>query len=113
MEHCGQPTIPSQSCAPTADGPPLRNLQAIVRAYVRECRPRLEAQLHSFAHEPTLASAVARAALARSPEGKRYSHQHRIKLATLREAQRRLSAIDLSHKRTFEDLYKTDLRFRS
>ena len=79
-------------------------LNAIVRAYRQECRPRLEAQLRSFADEPSLPSAVSRAALAQTPDKKRYSHQTRIKKTVLEESRRRLLDLDLAEIRQFEEL---------
>ena len=106
MKDCGSSiNADSSSCKPAGDGPSLSNLDAIVRAYLREHQPCLQAQLRSFAEEATVLSAVSRAALARSPDGKKYSHQHRLKLATLQEVQRRLLDLDLEGIRTFDELY--------
>ncbi|MEK6285973.1 MAG: hypothetical protein AABO57_09560 [Acidobacteriota bacterium] len=92
---CKQPTI----------GPHLGTLEAVVQSYRETCQSRLEAQLRTFGDEPTLQSAVARAALAETPDGKRYSHQRRIKRVVLREMRRRLLEIGFSKLRSFDEIH--------
>jgi hypothetical protein len=65
-------------------------LKAIVRAYIRRIRPRAQAELNWFAHQPSLDSAIEKAALAVNSRGKRYSHQRRLKKAALKQALRAL-----------------------
>jgi hypothetical protein len=55
------------------------NLEAVVRHYRAHLQKKAHDELESFRKEPTLNAAVRRAALAESPTGKRYSHQHRLK----------------------------------
>jgi hypothetical protein len=76
-------------------------LDAIVGLYLRDCQPRLAGQLRSFSDEPSLNKAVARACLAQSPDGKRYTHQRRIRLAALQDALVRLQSGNLSKSATF------------
>src|SRR5882762_597442 len=62
------------------------NLRAVVRHYRMNHARNSEAELDSFRRETTLSAAVARAAIAKTPDGRRYSHQHRLKEADLAEA---------------------------
>lgn len=84
-----------------------RSLDLIVRLYRRDHQPRLAAQLESFASEATLESALVRAALAQRPDGKKYSHQGRIKRSVLAESRRRLLTLDLSRVSSFAALHLT------
>lgn len=76
-----------------------------MQTYLETCQVRLEAQLRSFAEETTLRSAVARAALAETRDGKRYSHQRRIKQVVLQAIRQVLSEIDYSQMRSFDELH--------
>jgi len=73
-----------KSCRPRS-GRKLRTLADIVAAYKDHHRRRLRDELASFRKERSLASAVARAARAERPDGKRYDHQRRIKKEALRQ----------------------------
>jgi hypothetical protein len=68
------------------------NLSAAVRHYRANFQKRAHDELESFRNEPTLEAAVRRAALAEDSEGKRYSHQHRLKRADLERAAAALAA---------------------
>lgn len=61
-------------------------LNAIVRTYISLIRPLAQTELDWFRHQPNLASAIEQAALAINSEGKRYSHQHRIRKSNLTQA---------------------------
>jgi hypothetical protein len=61
-------------------------LNAITRTYIRKIRPRAQAEIDWFAHQPSLDAAIEKAALAVNSRGKRYSHQRRLTKAALREA---------------------------
>jgi len=98
------PSAGSSQCRPPSSSPALEGLDAIVRQYIRDYRPRVEAELQSFALEPTVQAAVARAALARTPEGKRYSHQSRITRPVLAEARERLVGMRFGREPSFENL---------
>jgi hypothetical protein len=82
-------------------------LDAIVRAYIGRIRPRAQAELDWFAHQPSLDSAIEKAALAVNSRGKRYSHQRRLKKTALKEALRNLldksGALKLA--RDFDELF--------
>jgi hypothetical protein len=94
-----------QSCpSPSALSP--RNLADVVRIYRREFEPRTDRELASFAEESTLASAVRRAGLAQTPDGKRYHHQRRLSRATLDTMATLLQRAPLSGCRSFHDLYE-------
>jgi hypothetical protein len=67
---------------------PTANLAVIVRTYIREIRPRAEAELACFRNKRDLETAIEHAALAINSEGRRYSHQRRIKRQALEEARK-------------------------
>jgi hypothetical protein len=95
----------SLSCKPPADAPPSEGLEGVVVKYRRSCQSRLDAQLRSFADEPTLQSAVARAALAETRDGKRYSHQRRLKRVVLQAVRSQLFELDFGAIRGFDELH--------
>lgn len=53
-------------------------LDVIIHAYIRQIRPKAQAELDWFAHQPSLRAAIKNAALASNSRGKRYSHQRRL-----------------------------------
>ena len=65
-------------------------LKAIARIYIRKIRPKAQAEIDWFAGQPSLDSAIEKAALAVNRKGKRYSHQRRLKKAALKHAYRAL-----------------------
>lgn len=76
------------SCEPTpnrqpspCDHPtvPLRNFEAIVLDYLTHHNGRGAGELAHFVAQPTLAAAVREASFARGPDGRRLSHQRRIR----------------------------------
>lgn len=83
-------------------------LKAIVRIYIRRVRPRAEAEVDWFRQQPSIGRAIEIAALAVNRHGKRYSHQRRLKKATLEQALCVLSdetrAMMLA--RSFDDLFR-------
>jgi hypothetical protein len=83
------------------------SVAAIVRSYTTKIRPRAESELAWFGEQPDLKSAVRLAALAVMRSGKRYSHQRRIKRASLQSAWRTLSKNQsrLTHSTSFEQLF--------
>ena len=105
---CSRPDLRThrQDCArPIKGAAHDRSLSAFVADYRRECHPRLEAQLRSFAAEPDIQSAVSRASMAQTSDGKRFSHQRRIRTGVVQEVHRRLLDLDLGRHRHFDDLY--------
>ena len=92
-------------CAPASSVGHYRSLSAIVRAYQREWRPLATEELASFRGEPTLRSAIKRASQAQRLDGKRYDHQRRLSADTLKEVHRKLSQVDLSRYRDFDQLH--------
>jgi len=65
-------------------------LEAVVRHYIKQFRPRSEAELDVFRKQASDESAVRLAALAEDDRGRRFSHQHRIIEEALRGAASRL-----------------------
>ena len=91
-------------------GPPhplhsVSSLGAIMRTYQRYNRPRLVEQLDSFRHEANIGTAVARAALARRPDGKKYDHQRRIAPNVLSAVQQRLVGVRIDRCQSFSELH--------
>ena len=95
----------TEDCGSAPTHRDLLSLNSIVRAYQRFNRSRLVGQLDSFKREPTLGAAVARAALAQRPDGKRYGHQRRISPNTLKKVRKRLPAKRCGSCRNFSELY--------
>ncbi len=83
-------------------------LKAIVRTYIRRVRPRAEAELDWFRQQPSIGRAIEIAALAMNRRGKRYSHQRRLRKASLEQALSVLSdkskAMIQAH--SFDDLFR-------
>lgn len=84
------------------------NMEAVAHHYKRNFRERSEAELRSFAAEPSLSSAVCRAGLSEDPRGRRYSHQRRRKDEALLSAKIRLTArlADLEAASDFTGLHE-------
>jgi len=83
-------------------------LEAIVRTYIRKIRPRAQAEIDWFAHQPSLDAAIEKAALAVNSRGKRYSHQRRLKKAALKQALRNLldESGAMEQASDFDELFK-------
>jgi len=82
----------------------LRTLGAIVHDYIRRHRHKTIRELRYFRSLQSLDDAIAKAGLARRPDGKRWSHQRRIPSAALDAATRRLRQAHLQSARSFADL---------
>lgn len=82
-------------------------LSAIVRHYKMYHRKRKASELDWFRNQPTLEAAVEKAALAIDEDGKRMSHQRRIKARALRDAKVALLAVipDLTNCPDFDTLH--------
>lgn len=87
----------------------MTRLDSIVRDYVDRYRNRAEAELKWFASQSTLEDAVTLAALAKSPSGRRQSHQRRIPHVVLIESRRLLlgSLHIICQASSFESLHST------
>jgi len=59
------------------------SFSSMVRIYTEEIRPRAEGELDWFQSQPSLNAAIKYAGLAINSNGKRYSHQRRIKKGVL------------------------------
>ncbi|MDD2694296.1 MAG: hypothetical protein PHD58_00035 [Anaerolineales bacterium] len=86
----------------------MSSYKSIVRTYISQIRPRAKAELGWFREQPTLNSAIGLASLAINSQGKRYSHQRRLKKANLQRAKLTLLANsrNLKECREFEELFK-------
>ena len=89
--------------------PPSKNvnLKAIVRTYIRQIRPRAEAELEWFRSQTSVTVAIERAALAVNSRGQRYSHQRRLKRKTLEQACEILCECEprISRAKNFDELF--------
>ncbi len=76
--------------------------------YIKNRRGKAERELRWFAIQRTLVEAVSVAALARSPFGKRLSHQRRIPQSVLEQSRRRLLDClpDIEQCPSFESLHE-------
>ncbi len=85
----------------------MSNYKAIVRTYISQIQPLAQAELRWFKEQPTLDSAIELAALAINSQGKRYSHQRRLKKANLQQAKSTLLANSRALKKChdFEELF--------
>jgi hypothetical protein len=84
------------------------NLKAIARAYICKIRPRAQAEIDWFAQQPSLDAAIEKAPLAVNRKGKRYSHQRRLKKASLKAALRSLldASGAMQQASDFDELFK-------
>src|SRR6266852_8191200 len=82
-------------------------LDAIIRAYIRQIRPRAQAELDWFSRQPSLLAAIRNAALAVDSHGKRYSHQRRLTKLALERASGVLSQLTKRMERasSFAELF--------
>jgi hypothetical protein len=83
-------------------------LEAIVRTYTRQIRPRAQAEIDWFARQLLLDDAIEKAALAVNSRGKRYSHQRRLTKAALKQALRALldKSGAMKQARDFDELFR-------
>ncbi|GAB4377368.1 MAG: hypothetical protein Kow00121_26600 [Elainellaceae cyanobacterium] len=83
------------------------SIKAIVRTYIQNVRPYAQTELNWFRQQPSLESAIEKAAFAVNSQGKRHPHQRRLKKSTLEEAhQTLLSNIkEIQHCKSFDDLF--------
>jgi hypothetical protein len=83
------------------------NFRLIALAYIRDFRPQAQAELEWFRQQPTLESAIEHAALAINSNGKKYSHQWKLKKPSL-EAARQILMMNskaISQAKDFDDLF--------
>jgi len=93
----------------------LMTPEEAVAEYIREYRVGARDEMRSFADEPTLRTAIRRAALCLWPDGKRHSHQYRIPAFSLEQAEAHLQAIATKLERAADfaelhDLVEAELR---
>jgi hypothetical protein len=95
-----------QACRATADGILARQptLSQIVEAYRRDHQVGARAELDFYRHLPSTHEALARAARAERPDGKRHDHQRRISKQAMREVGRRIPGLSTEEVRTFQEL---------
>jgi len=82
-------------------------IKAVVRAYIKEIRPHAQAELDWFRRQLTLDSAIRQAAFAVNSQGRRYSHQRRLRQTSLIQARQALLANSKSieQRKSFDDLF--------
>ena len=88
------------------------HLQRIVDDYICNRQRSAEKELRWFAIQPDLLKTIEIAAMAKSPSGKRLSHQRRIPQSVLEESYRRLlsSQFMLKSCGSFEELHEVTAR---
>jgi hypothetical protein len=90
-------------------------IEEVVAACIRDCRPAALGEMRFFAIQRSLEDAVRYAALCLVPSGKRHSHQRRLPIAVLEEAERRLQLVpdELTKARDFAALHQVvELKIR-
>src|SRR5690606_29122650 len=85
----------------------LYTFERVVHDYATRYQPRAEREMRWYAIQPSLEKAEEVAALSKLPDGKKHSHQHRLRQEVLEEARGRLLMADLRSSKTFHDLYLT------
>jgi hypothetical protein len=87
----------------------MRKLDDIVADYISRYQERAEKELRWFSIQRTLEEAVRISALAKSPSGKRLSHQRRIPESVLRESYRNLldGLSALQEAKSFKQLHSS------
>jgi len=95
-----------QSCRSTADQGlgSQPTLSQIVEAYRRDHQEGARAELDFYRHLPSAREALARAARAERPDGKRHDHQRLIPKQAMREVGRRIPRLSTAGVWTFEEL---------
>ena len=86
----------------------MDTLEGIVADYIECHRKNAEREQRWFAIQPTLEAVISIAALAKSPTGKRLSHQRRIPERVLGESRQRLLSVQspLGRADSFEALHE-------
>jgi hypothetical protein len=84
------------------------SFDGIAEHYRKWYRPRSEAELNCFRRQPTLAAAVALAAVAEDDRGRRFPHQRRLKQADLARARVKLveNVSSLQAEKSFARLHE-------
>ena len=82
-------------------------MKAIIADYIARHRLSAERELRYFRIQRTLEKAVSLAALAKKPNGKRFSHQRRLPESVLKKVEKKLvGAIPLIRRtRSFDELH--------
>ncbi|HKU17643.1 MAG TPA: hypothetical protein VJP80_00020 [Candidatus Saccharimonadales bacterium] len=85
----------------------MNKLEHIVDDYIRNHQHDAERELHWFAIQPNLRKTIEMATLAKSPSGKRLSHQYRIPSRVLEESCQCLlgKVAELEAASSFEELH--------
>lgn len=78
----------------------------VVRHYCANYRDNASDDLAFYAGQPSLSKAVELAALSRTCDGKRQSHQRRLSASTLRRAHAELDQRNLKACRSFDELFR-------
>ena len=93
-------------CAPANDAE-FAGLAQAIDDYLACHQERLRNEVAHYERTSGLRETIERAARAERPDGKRHDHQRRLPRTTLRDAERRLLAIEpeLGRARTFHDLF--------
>jgi hypothetical protein len=98
--------VPSVDSCETPSNEQLRTLADIVEHYVREKRPLVNRE-RAFFKKLSFDKAVEFAGLAKRADGKRHSHQRRLKQKVLDKCERRLQQVskELAQSQSFAELH--------
>jgi len=100
--------IEAGGCEPTRSLPgEVWTLERIVADYIEHKRPNLARFLKFYAIQRSLADAIELAAYARTPPGKKHSHQRRLPRGASEKAHAALGRADLNRCRTFAELHSS------
>jgi hypothetical protein len=85
-----------------------RPMRSIIADYIAKHRENAEKELRYFKLQRSLEDAVSLAALAKRPNGKRFSHQRRIPELVLRKVEKRLLAAvpTIRQAKSFDELHR-------
>lgn len=92
---CAEPGLPDD----------IRTLERIVADYIEHKRPRLTRLLRFYAGQRSLADAIEKAAYAKTPDGRKHSHQWRLPRRASEKAHAALEKASLGRCRPFADLH--------
>jgi len=94
----------ANNCRNSSNSRSLNNFEEVVLDYILHHRSRAEDELKYFKLQPSFQEAIEMAALAKSSDGKKHSHQCSIRQPALEEARDRLLGVDLKGCSNFSEL---------
>jgi hypothetical protein len=105
--RCAPPKRRRIVCPPKRGLVTANSFAEVVRHYCANYRENASDDLAFYAEQPSLSKAVELAALSKTCDGKRQSHQRRLSASTLRRAHAELDQCNLKACRSFDALFRT------